>query len=53
MTKLAKTRYHREESKGLEFEKDYVEGIAVRRGYISPYFVTDSEHGIRNSGPMF
>jgi len=33
-----------EESKGLEFEKEYVEGMQFDRGYISPYFVTDSEH---------
>jgi chaperonin GroEL len=33
-----------EESKGLEFEKDYVEGMQFDRGYISAYFVTDSEH---------
>jgi len=33
-----------EESKGLEFEKDYVEGMQFDRGYISAYFVTDTEH---------
>jgi chaperonin GroEL len=33
-----------EESKGLEFEKEYVEGMQFDRGYISPYFVTDTEH---------
>jgi chaperonin GroEL len=32
-----------EESKGLEFETEYVEGMQFDRGYISPYFVTDSE----------
>ncbi len=33
-----------EESKGLEFEQEYVEGMQFDRGYISPYFVTDTEH---------
>jgi chaperonin GroEL len=33
-----------EESKGLEFETEYVEGMQFDRGYISPYFVTDSEN---------
>ena len=32
-----------EESKGLENETEYVEGMQVDRGYISPYFVTNSE----------
>ncbi len=33
-----------EESKGLEFETEYVEGMQFDRGYISAYFVTDVEH---------
>ena len=32
-----------EESKGLEFETEYVEGMQLDRGYISPYFVTNAE----------
>jgi chaperonin GroEL len=32
-----------EESKGLEFETEYVEGMQFDRGYISPYFVSDPE----------
>ncbi|MFQ5342918.1 MAG: chaperonin GroEL [Anaerolineae bacterium] len=32
-----------EESKGLAFETEYVEGMQFDRGYISPYFVTDAE----------
>jgi len=32
-----------EESKGLEFETEYVEGMQMDRGYISPYFITDPE----------
>ncbi len=34
-----------EESKGLEFETEYVEGMNFDRGYISPYFVTNPETG--------
>jgi len=33
-----------EESKGLEFETEYVEGMQFDRGYISPYFINDAEH---------
>jgi chaperonin GroEL len=33
-----------EESKGLALETDYLEGMQFDRGYISPYFITDSEH---------
>jgi chaperonin GroEL len=32
-----------EESRGLEFETEYVEGMQFDRGYISPYFVTDAD----------
>jgi len=32
-----------EESRGLEFETEYVEGMQFDRGYISPYFVTDTD----------
>jgi len=33
-----------EESKGLQFETEYVEGMQFDRGYISSYFITDAEH---------
>ncbi|RIK40225.1 MAG: chaperonin GroEL [Chloroflexi bacterium] len=32
-----------EESKGLQFEIEYTEGMQIDRGYISPYFVTNPE----------
>src|SRR5215207_4588290 len=32
-----------EESRGLEFEIEYVEGMQFDRGYISAYFITSSE----------
>ncbi len=33
-----------EESRGLEFETEYVEGMQFDRGYISAYFVTNSDN---------
>src|SRR5690349_570980 len=32
-----------EESKGLEFETEYTEGMQIDRGYLSPYFATNPE----------
>jgi len=32
-----------EESKGIKYEIEYVEGMQFDRGYISPYFVTNAE----------
>src|SRR5579884_777616 len=32
-----------EESKGINFETEYVEGMQLDKGYISPYFVTNSD----------
>jgi chaperonin GroEL len=33
-----------EESKSLKFETEFVEGMQFDKGYISSYFVTDTEH---------
>jgi len=32
-----------EEGKGLDYETEFVEGMQIDRGYISPYFLTDSQ----------
>ena len=32
-----------EESKGISFEQEFVEGMQIDRGYISPYFVTNQD----------
>ena len=32
-----------EESKGIKFETEYVEGMKFDRGYISPYFITNPD----------
>jgi chaperonin GroEL len=32
-----------EESKGLGYEQEFVDGMQIDRGYISPYFITDQD----------
>ena len=32
-----------EESKGISYEQEYVEGMQIDRGYISPYFITNQD----------
>ncbi|MDY6906620.1 MAG: chaperonin GroEL [Chloroflexota bacterium] len=33
-----------EEGRGMKYETEYVEGMQIDRGYISPYFITNAEH---------
>ena len=32
-----------EESRGLDYEQEYVEGMQIDRGYVSPYFITNAD----------
>ena len=32
-----------DESKGLGYEQEFVEGMQIDRGYVSPYFITDQD----------
>jgi len=35
-----------EESRGLDYEQEFVEGMQIDRGYISPYFISDQDRMI-------
>ena len=42
-----------EESKGLQFETEYTEGMQIDRGYLSPYFVTNTERMVAEADEPF
>ena len=42
-----------EESRGLEFETEYTEGMQIDRGYLSPYFVTNTERMVAEADEPF
>jgi chaperonin GroEL len=53
MDKVGKDVYHCRRSKGLEFETEYVEGMKFDRGYISSYFMTDTDNGKRYQRSLY
>ena len=42
-----------EESRGIAFETEYTEGMQIDRGYLSPYFVTNTERMVAEADEPF